>query len=38
MCDQLLLESYKLDKCSKCKACNFSKYTRSALRSGKLLK
>ena len=33
MCDQLLLESYKLDKCSNCKACDFIKNNKSACKS-----
>ena len=38
MCDQLLLNSYKLDSCVRYKVCNFSKNARSALLSFKPLK
>ena len=38
MCDQLLLESYKLDRFAMCKACDFSENARYALLSFKPLK
>ena len=38
MSDQLLLESYKLDRCITCKTCQVSKNARSALLSFKPLK
>ena len=38
MCDQLLLESYKLGRCIRCKTCQVSKNARSALLVVKPLK